>query len=202
MKKTINAPYWHVDGQNLPINCVKGSGCYVEILNAIYTQLMAMLDHHNKVLVVRVDIHFPDNPATNKAISLILRKFKRRLLNKGYSLKRLGYVWVRESSSAGNIHYHLVYMLDGNKVQSSFSINQLLDEVAMFVDTKINIHYPTKGKSSYKMIKWNDKQGFLDVFKWLSYLAKERSKGEKPLTTNEYSASRLSFRDCPIKNDH
>lgn len=201
MKKVINAPLWCVDGFDLPINCVKNSGCYVEILNAIYTQLMAMLSHHNKVLVVRVDIHFPNTPKDNRKISLILQKFKKRLSNKDSSLKRLGYVWVRESSNDGSIHYHLVYMLDGNKVRSSFTVNQLLDEITMFIGTKINIHYPTKGNSSYKMIKRNDKDAFSEAFKWLSYLAKERSKGEKSPTTNEYSASRLGFRDSPMKND-
>jgi len=193
MKKAINADYWRVDGQALPINCSKKSGCYIEILNAIYSQLMAMLNHHNKVLVVRVDIHFPNNPETNKTISLILRKFRKKLLNKGYKLKRLGYVWVREASSDGSIHYHLVYMVDGNKVQSSFNLNELLSEVTMFVDSRINVHYPSKGHSSYKMINRMRKALFLEVFYWLSYLAKERSKGQKPLNTNDYSASRFHF---------
>jgi len=202
MKRPINADYFRVDGQNLPINCVKGSGCYPEILTAIYTQLRAMLSHHNKILVIRVDIHFPDNPKTNKTISLILKKFKRQLEKKGYALKRLGYVWAREMSSTQNIHYHLVYMVDGNKAQSSFTLNQLLDEVVMFIDTKINIHFPTKGKSSYRMIKRSDKQGILNIFKWLSYLAKERSKGQREATINDYSASRLCVRDYPKENRH
>jgi len=200
MKRPINADYFRIDGQELPINCVKDSGCYPEILTAIYTQLMAMLSHHNKILVIRVDIHFADNPKTNKTISLILKKFKRKLEKTGYAFKRLGYVWAREMSSTKNIHYHLVYMVDGNKVQSSFTLNQLLDEIVMFIDTKINIHYPTKGKSSYRMIKRSDKQGILDIFKWLSYLAKERSKGQREATTNDYSASRLSARNYPKEN--
>ena len=85
MKKVINKPVWRVDGLDLPINCVKDhpklddSGCYVEILEAIYSQLMAMLSYHNQILVVRADLHLTNNPDTNKTLSDILRKFKKVL---------------------------------------------------------------------------------------------------------------------------
>ena len=47
-----------IDGKMLPINTQgKGMGCYVEVLKVIDEQLMAMLSYHNKVLMVRVDIH-------------------------------------------------------------------------------------------------------------------------------------------------
>lgn len=199
MKKAINAPIWRTDdGLDLPINCVRGSGCYVEILNAIYMQLMAMLSHHNKVLVVRVDIHLPDNPEKNTAMSEIVEKFKRRLLRKEFSLKRLGYIWVREASKNGCVHYHLVYMVDGNKQRTAFKLNALLEEAIMFVDAKINIHFCTGNKEEgkvccYSLLKRDNKQGLEDIFHWLSYLAKERSKGQRPLATNDYYSSQIAL---------
>lgn len=86
---------------------------------------LAVLAHH-RTLVVRVDLHFPDNVhvENNKAISAftpalesrLIAKYKRQVKkNPGKQIHQsdLHYVWVREQNQCGTkIHYHALFMFN------------------------------------------------------------------------------------------
>jgi hypothetical protein len=197
MKKVINAPTWCVDGLDLPINCVKDvkgkkdSGCYVEILQVIYSQLMAILSRYNQILVVRVDLHFEHNPNTNEAISKIVKKFKRSLLKreyKKYHLEKVAHIWVRENTKDGSIHYHVIYIVNANRIQCPIPLNDEMCLAIMRIDHHVKIHF-----CQYEKIRRNDRAGVINIFYWLSYLAKENTKGQRKLSTNDYSSSRFKI---------
>ena len=81
------------------------------ILDTIDTHIKDMQQIHNKVFVMRLDVHAKDNAEFSQ--------FNQRLMQ---SEKRTGidsaYVAVAEKNSQGEPHYHEVLLLDGSKTQS------------------------------------------------------------------------------------
>jgi len=81
------------------------------ILDTIDTHIKDMQFHHNKVFVMRLDVHAKDNAEFSQ--------FNQRLMQ---SEKRAGidsaYVAVAEKNTQGDNHYHEVLLLDGSKTQS------------------------------------------------------------------------------------
>lgn len=182
-----------LNGQLLPINTNsdKGQGCYVEMLEAIGSQLSAMLSHHSRVLVVRLDFHLYDYTEANAQMSCFVRKMKKRLKQR-YGLLRVGHVWAREIEKAKQQHYHLVFMLDANTVKHPGRVISLCEDVWQ----GWNHPKPYTPENCYKVIGRNDIEGFGVVFRRLSYLAKARGKGYKGKTANDYSTSRIKHKQA------
>jgi len=57
VKRLTHAKDIVIDGERLPINTTRNSGCYIEILDALHSQMRAMLTHHCGLLVVGFDLH-------------------------------------------------------------------------------------------------------------------------------------------------
>lgn len=163
-----------------------GKGHYVPILNAIQGQFDAMLSHHCKVLVVRVDLHtkyyVQDNRLLSDFVDQLKRSFKTHL-----GQHRLGYIWCREQGEIGGLHYHLALLLDGNKNQTSYKIIEIIEEIWYRWEQK---HCYTP-KNCYYVMKRGDSESYIDAFMRVSYLAKVATKEERPPTTNDYSSSRI-----------
>jgi hypothetical protein len=175
-----------LDNQELEINASKRLGCFKEILISMKLQLDAMLSHHSRVLVLRVDLHVHDYTETNPQISNFLRKLKKKLMAK-YKLTRVGHIWVREIETTKHQHYHLALMLDGHKVNHPKNIIILIEKIwEGWGHPK-----PFTPKNCYKNLHRNDAEGYQKVFYRLSYLAKQRGKGYKSKTANDYSSSRI-----------
>lgn len=182
-----------LNGHTLPINtnAQLGHGCYLEILEKTYGQLNAMLSHHGKVFVFLVMFHVNDYMETNAEFSRFMRKLKKRLVVI-YGFKRIGYVWVREGPKNEAQHYHLALFLDGDKIQAPHK----LFELCVHIWEGWNQPRPSfPSKRCYYRLKRGDDKTLLAAFKHLSYFAKNRTKGNRPASTNDYYTSRLSVRD-------
>lgn len=183
-----------IDNKRLPINTLgQGKGCYLEVLQTIDDQLMAMLTHHNKVLMVRVDIHLQDGefPSDNEVMSHYIRKL-RKWAEKKYKISRLGFVWVRELCKSKKLHYHVMILIDGNKVQDHRTILAKSKRLAASYEHLGYGAVPILA-DCFHMIHRGDKLAYNTAFRHASYLAKERTKDNHHLSSKgkNYSSSRI-----------
>ena len=206
MRELTNQSEVKIDGQLLPINTGDGEYyCYVEPLRRIKRELDTMIMCHNKVFVFRLDIHVHDYSPINDPVTNFRHSFVK-WLKSYYKMKRVGFAWCREVETSKKQHYHLLFMLDGNKVNrvgevdpkerkdsdTFYGIFERLEHIASIQDLSISL--PTK-KPSY-MIKRSDlEQGdfttYHQVFYRASYLAKERGKKLKAERANNFYTSRI-----------
>ena len=105
---TFNQKSWEVNS--------KPSGIDTKIMKTILSQFEAMQSYHNKIFLLRLDLRQYNETTTNRHISTFITGYLNAIKLK-YKLLRCGYVWVREKEKANQQHYHLVILLDGNKVQ-------------------------------------------------------------------------------------
>nr|WP_181717791.1 inovirus-type Gp2 protein [Psychrobacter sp.]QJS05929.1 hypothetical protein [Psychrobacter sp.] len=180
----------------LPINTQgEGKGCHTDMLRRIDAQLMAMLTHHSKVLVVRVDIHLQQDatPSDNAVISHYIRKM-RKWAQKKYKVKRLGFAWCRELCKSKKIHYHVFVMIDGNVTQDHRTITAKSMRLAKSYQHLGYDYVPEYLDDCFHMVEVGDKIAYNTVFRHMSYLAKERTKDKKHLAKRgkNYSTSRIS----------
>ncbi|WP_203574224.1 YagK/YfjJ domain-containing protein [Listeria innocua] len=182
---------WVVGGDvvKLPINVTKKSGCYVEILEAIIRELVAMLSIHSKVLAVRFDVSLHDYTSDNGVISRFLKSL-RRWIERNYNSK-LGYVWVREHDTAKKQHYHFLVIVNGDKacLASAYKIFERAEKIAEIQQQHISRIWRCKDNT---MVRRGDTKAFGKVIERGSYLAKERTKGKhKGVYSNNYSGSEI-----------
>lgn len=189
MKKAIYSPSIEIGGQVLPINAKRKLGCYEPILLATKQQFDAMLSHHVKVLFIRMDIRVPEYTETNQPMVQFMRRLIKRL-KKSYKLSRVAYLWVREQNNAEVQHYHLWLMLDGGRVQYPSKVIKVMENIA---DTW-GWPKPFTPKNCFRCFHRENFDQYKIAFQRASYLAKENSKGNRPPSTNDYSASRIKPR--------
>ena len=68
-----------INGQAFTLPYSKGGkGHYYEILQKIVDQTDAMLSHHCKVLIFRIDLHLYDDTANSEQLSRFFRRLKKR----------------------------------------------------------------------------------------------------------------------------
>ncbi len=89
-----------------------------EILTPLGNLLEYYVEHHSKALVIRFDLHFPQNfplvssnAYISETIAYIVKKYKRQGLDPMY-------FWAMEQHQSHHPHYHVVIFLDGQKVRS------------------------------------------------------------------------------------
>lgn len=208
MRVISNEPTIELDGLILPVYTSKGD-YYVEPLVAIKDQLDAMLSHHSKVFVFRFDIRIKENSYydeegneydtftdDNQIITDFIKAFNRWLKRK-YKLPRIGYVWCRELEKAKKQHYHLVLMVDGNKINATTSLHNTIKPKIKEIAIKRGLveHIPP---NAYMVDNADLKQGdytlYKDAFYRASYLAKVIGKGVKGERANNFQPSRVKPR--------
>lgn len=206
MRRLTNKNEIEIDGQLLPIDTWDGDYyCYIEPLEKFKRELDTMLLCHNKVFVFRLDIHVHSYTATNEPMTDFLRSLIK-WLKSNYDMKRVGYKWCREVETAKKQHYHLMLMLDGNKINrvgevdpkkrvtegTYYGLFERIEHIASIQDLTVSL---PKKKPSY-MVKRSDLENgdftkYHEVFYRASYLAKERGKKLKAERANSFSTSRI-----------
>ena len=160
--------------------------CFTDILNAMHGQMQAMLSHHNKVIVVRVDLHCDKYTSGNSELSRFMCKVRKRLYSH-YKCTRFGYLWVREQERQKSQHYHVMLIIDANKIQHPSALLGWLQE-----RWSVRGHpRPYVPKHCFYKINRGDDKAFGEAFYRCSYLAKARGKGYGRLGVNNYSGSRV-----------
>jgi hypothetical protein len=157
------------------------------MLKQMIGQVLAMLSHHNKVFLLRFDLHQNESPLNNRRISIFIRRLFGQI-NTFYNVTRIGYIWVREQEKSDNPHYHFALLLDGGKVQHPHYLLEVVKQVWEFMDGSVwipeNCYYRIK-RDDFKLLQ-------LAVLR-ISYFAKGRGKGRGGSTTKNYGTSRIGF---------
>ena len=159
-------------------------GCFVAILTRINSSMESMLSRYCKIYVVQFVFH-PGNSMGDNALISDLMRVIRKQLERCYRSK-LAYGWVRETGQNGATHYHVVLILNANKVRHQHGIRE---RVCRIIETR-DYPRPSFNPKSH-LIHRHDDETYQQAFHHLSYLAKTSTKGQKPKTANEYSFSRL-----------
>ena len=212
MRIISKEPNIELDGLILPVYTSKGA-YYVEPLIAFKDQLDAMLSHHSKVFVFRFDIRIKKNSYyddegnehstftdDNQIITNYLKVFNR-WLKRRYNLLRVGYVWCREIEKAKKQHYHLVLMVDGNKINATTSLHNTIKPKIKELAIRQGLveHIPP---NAYMVdnadLKKDDYTLYKDAFYRASYLAKVAGKNVKGERSNNFQSSRVK----PRINEH
>ena len=181
-----------------------------DILQCIEDRLNDSIRAHCKVLVVRIDVRFPQGyPYQGKSsdISEMMRRLMENYKNNGI---RGHYVWVREKNTSDVPHYHVIFFLDGSRIENGWGVReraQHLWERVLGVSCPGAIELcETYGGLNGLMIrrpayqsdglKLQEEQARFEatynaVHEWARYLAKTKTKGEAPAGEREYQGSQL-----------
>lgn len=198
MRELTNEPTVIIDGLELPILNTGKDGkiynCYVEPLQRFKREIDAMLSHHNRVFILRMDVHVDAHSPTNEKMTRFLRSYVSRI-QRNYKTKNVGTIWCREVEKVKKQHYHLAVMVDGsNATRVSKELLRMADEVAKH--QKLSIGYCDNASYLIKRtdLAKGDYSTYNDAFYRLSYLAKERGKTIKAERANSYQTSRIKPR--------
>ena len=197
MRKLTSQPTVTIDGLELPIQNMGKDGkiynCYVEPLQSFKREFDAMLSHHDKIFVLRIDVHVHTHSQTNEVITKFRKSYVERI-KRYYKTKNVAYVWCREVEKSKKQHYHLAVIIDGNQTLVAGALLAMAEDVAAIQDLSIG-YCP---KPSYLIRRTDLAKGdystYNEAFYRLSYLAKERGKKIKAERANSYQTSRIKPR--------
>ena len=159
------------------------SGCYTQILKTLVTQTLAMQSIYKRVLFMRFDLHQGAFTPDNKRITTMLKRLKKRLIHR-YGNTQFGYVWVREECKTKKQHYHFVFMMDGDIVRYPSNVHDQIRKV--WTDMGGTFHF-----ANHHYI--DNETKLREAILHSSYLAKTRSKGNRPDQTKDTGSSRLKI---------
>lgn len=179
-------------------------GFYREILQAIESLLNDMTMRHGKVFFSMFVLKYPaDSASTYPSDNSLLSRFIEALtLHCKRKKSDPRYLWVRENSTTGQVHYHIILFLNGDLIQNAYGILQKATELWQGClgvgDGKGLVHLCTSDEEyaqygGIKIIR-NDsgvQQVLNKCFQVASYLAKRYSKGGLPPNVNGFGRSRL-----------
>lgn len=163
------------------------SGIYTHQMKRILSQIEAMFSYHNKLLIVRFDLHQYIETANSNHVTLFFKQLVA-FLKRQYKIKRVGYAWARESEKVRNQHYHCILILDGNHVQRPHHV---------FTQAKMYWGFCYEGRlcwpaeRCYYLVRRGDREELQKAIYHISYLAKGRGKGKKPVQAKNYGTSRI-----------
>ena len=199
-KRTHDTNY---NGYDLSATNKKNEGFYCDILQNLENLLNYVTRRHGRIFFIRFDVRYPADssdlyPSNNRLFSNFMGTLTRYYKRHGHDPK---YLWVREfSHKTGQIHYHVVLLLDSNLIQKGHGA--FLAKANELWQRKLGIDYNDgliqlcKRHGEYggvKITRSSDDfhQVFAECFKRATYLAKCYSKGESPAYVNEFRCSRI-----------
>ncbi|WP_417559215.1 YagK/YfjJ domain-containing protein [Marinomonas sp.] len=190
----IKATRVELGGRSLELPMSKSNqGHFLPILAKIDDQVSAMLSHHCKVMVYRLDFRLYDYTSSNKVMSTFLKRYTQTL-QRTSSINRVAYLWCREQHKADHQHYHAAFIVDGNKHQRP---GLLINQARRYWDDR-DIGTLSIPKQCYKILRRGDNEAYQQVFERLSYIAKVFSKGTRGNTINDYSTSRIKPKEVKL----
>lgn len=182
--KTITTKeYYQFGDYSFAINSKK-SGCYTQILKTLITQTLAMQSIYKRVLFMRFDLNQGSFTPDNKRMTTLLKRLRKRLIHR-YGNTMFGYQWVREECKTKKLHYHFVFMMDGDLVRYPSNIHDQVRKV--WTDMGGTFHF-----ANHHYI--NNEEKLREAILHGSYLAKTRSKGNRPDQTKDTGSSRLKIK--------
>lgn len=183
---TRSTTYKH-GGKVYRINNRPSYGVYTRILSRGLDQLEVCLSKWRRVFVIRFDLHQKFHTSKNAMVSRLRDNLLRRF-GRAYDISEMGYLWVREQGSAKQQHYHFILFLDGDVINHSARISEIIRSTWEDLKVGNSMHLP---KNSFYNLVEGDHILHESVVDRLSYLAKQRGKGFRPKQTKDFSTSRL-----------
>ncbi len=123
--------------KNHPINSDKERrlGCYEKALEKINNTLKNMINKHNKVMIVRFDIRYPDNEKVNtdnKNIYHFTYNLKRSLNREkiqGGHYVDAKVLHVEEQNTSNHTHHHYAVIVNGNAKNKYYPIVEKANKI-------------------------------------------------------------------------
>ncbi len=154
------------------------------------SQIEAMLSHHNKVFLLRFDLHQTEYTKTSQHVSKFFKLYCESLKKK-YNLKRVGFAWAREQEKAEQQHYHCFILVDGNKVKAP---HKLTETAKWYWEMLYDGSLCWPEVRCFHRLTRNNKETLEVAIYHISYLAKGRGKGYKPAQAKNFGASRIHLK--------
>ena len=161
----------------------------------------SLIDHythkHNKTLVVRCDIRYPTDydksTDNNSDITRCMRKVRQKYHRQGLEPM---FIWCREKDTSIHPHYHVALLLNGNKVRSYNHVFKTVEDMfknTIGVDNNGLVDACMRYENGILLDRNRQDyiQKYQDVYRQLSYLAKENGKGEYADGLRDFGMSRL-----------
>ena len=185
-------------------------GYYTDILDAIHARIDHMTATNSKVLMVRLDIKFPqeiqatpDNQCFQDFMESYIRYLNNQAKLKDSSRRKYfypQYVWTREIKNSHNHHYHLLLLLNANAIQNFKGIQQITAYWARALNKFYGylgnaqgcIYYCKNGLGETITIDRNNPASIAVAFQLGSYLAKVNTKDQSLNNINSWSCSRIN----------
>lgn len=158
-------------------------GINKKIMTRIIQQLENALHQYSRILVVRIDFHCADYIYNNSLMSNFMKKLLV-ILKERYKCD-IRYVWVREQVDSKTPHYHSALMLNGHKVNHPARIIKTIEQ-QLKNNNQLSFFLPEN--CYYQVQRTNIDVQAAVIFR-LSYLAKNRTKGDRPICVRDYSTS-------------
>ena len=160
----------------------KPNGWMPKLMKALGERFCDILEQHSQILIVRFDLHVPQYTEDNTQISGFMAKLNYWIKSHYKGVNEVRYVWAREHEKAKQQHYHVVLMLNGNKIRNPYYIHEKGKEIwSSLRGTSYHI-------SKHHHFHRDDHDSICEAFYHISYLAKARGKGYKPHHTKNYVA--------------
>lgn len=191
----------------------KETGTRANITRLLDDQVSAMTERHSKVLPVRADFRFPQDYGQDGSNREMQRLLKNTVQHYRNQKVECCYAAVREQNVSDHPHYHALFLLDGNKVQSPYGVAHKAQElwkdiVSSPADGLVDFckPQPTNPIPPLRMIRRPSSKAGGDVLarqqgeyetairitlQHGEYLAKERTKGNAPAGVREVLASQV-----------
>lgn len=191
-------------GFNLSESRKNDRGFFIDILEAIHKVFLSMSKRRSRIFFTLLVVKFPTSysrqePKDNRLISEFMERFIETCEDKRFSPM---YVWVRERSSTDQIHYHLMLLLDANKIWNAYGLIDFATEIWRqclgIPNAKGLVHLCEYNEFHYKYggikIYHNSISYFDDLktaFYKASYLAKVYSKEDNPAGVRRYGRTKI-----------
>ncbi|MGU2026118.1 YagK/YfjJ domain-containing protein [Pseudomonas aeruginosa] len=110
MRKTFLGTYKGLRVNSCP---TRELAVYPPILDRIYNQLLSLQSYYSRIMIIRIDLHFPENHDIDHKLenTLIIRYLKLLKSDLGSSRwqshKRFIHGWVKENGKTQRSHHHL-----------------------------------------------------------------------------------------------
>jgi len=142
---------------------------------------------HKNIFMLRFDLRSSNFKEGNREISLF-RKQIVQWVERHYQTHSIGTLWVRERETSECQHYHFALWIDASKIRHSSKLKLIIQE--KWEEADPSSHSIWNCEKTYLV---NNDKVFRDAVFRLSYLAKYRGKGYRPVASNDYSTSRLKL---------
>ena len=184
MKRIHEADWFWFEGQGWKVNA-KASGLYVHILRTLLGVLNEALTTQRRVFIFRFDVRLRHFSETNQVASSLIRQLRKRVKLR-YPDSTFRYCWVREQGAFDPQHYHFALVMDGRYIQHPHHLQEEIQAICIELEGAPHwSRYHRIDRHSENYCKAIQQASY-----HLSYLAKVRTKGNRPNKVRDYSASR------------